>query len=341
MVFSGANHRVKQHTSLRGMHDMPLYSFFYRRHTQMKKMFHICALAMALTMFCTLVNMPAAEAAGEATLMGKPIPLDQLPPCTNPNVCGAGKDKRPELTLKSVFVDESEWKFAEPKSILFDAGHGGDDGGAQRDGVFEKDLTLQLVLMYRKVLEEKGAIVILPRAMDLRLGLDERVGTIQRHRPDIAISVHINSSEGETKSTGIETYYTTPESKPLAEFIHKAVLKSTGAKDRGIHQNNFYIPKNSPVPTILLEHGFINNPDERKLLSSPEYQRKFADGMEQGLEAYFQSLEKKTSTPAPPTKSELVDGQTLTTTQEESQGSSYAPFFKVPPDGEWPGCHGF
>ncbi|MBX9693749.1 MAG: N-acetylmuramoyl-L-alanine amidase, partial [Cyanobacteria bacterium] len=233
----------------------------------MKDKFRNGALSMALLTFCSLLQLPASAAA---------IPLDQLPPCTNPDVCGAGKEKRPELTLKSVFVDEAEWKFADPKSILLDAGHGGGDGGAQRDGVFEKDLTLQLVLMYRKVLEEKGAIVILPRAVDLRLGLDERVGTIQKHRPDVAVSAHINSTEGETKATGIETYYTTPESKPLAEFIHKAVLKSIGAKDRGIHQNNFYIPKNSPVPTILLEHGFINNPDERKLLSSPEYQRKFA-----------------------------------------------------------------
>ena len=309
----------------------------------MKAKFRIGALSLALITLCTLLQLPASAAA-------VPIPLDQLPPCTNPNACGAGKDKRLELTLKSVFLDAAEWKFADAKSILLDAGHGGDDVGATRDGVFEKDLTLQLVLMYRKVLEEKGAIVILPRATDLRLGLDERVGTIQKHRPDVAISAHINSSEGETKATGIETYYTTPESKPLAEFIHKAVLKSTGAKDRGIHQNNFYIPKNSPVPTILLEHGFINNSDERKLLSSPEYQRKFADGLEQGLEDYFKSLEKKTSpapssTPTPskptPPKAELVDGQTLTTTQEESQGPSYAPFFKVQPDAEWPGCHGF
>jgi|GEM_PF-6327490 len=305
----------------------------------MKNKFRLGAAFLALLTFCTLTQLPVSLAA-------TPVPLDQLPPCTNPDVCGAGKDKRPELTLKSVFVDESEWKFADAKSILFDAGHGGDDGGAHRGDDFEKALTLQFALMYRKVLEEKGAIVILPRAADLRLGLDERVGTIQRHRPDVAVSVHINSSEGETKSSGIETYYTTPESKPLAEFIHKATLKSTGAKDRGIHQNNFYIPKNSPVPTILLEHGFINNPDERKLLSSPEYQRKFAEGMEQGLEDYFKSLEKKATPTAPartpaPNRSGLVEVQDESSTQDKSQGPSYAPFFKVQPDGDWPGCHGF
>lgn len=311
----------------------------------MKDRLQLSAISMAMLMFCTLV--PASQAAADVSLKNKPVPLDQLPPCTNPNVCGAGKDKRPELTLKSVFVDEAEWKFAETKVVEFDAGHGGSDPGAQRGEILEKDLTLQLVLMYRKVLEEKGAIVILPRATDLFLGLDERVGTIQRHRPDVAVSVHINSSEGETKSSGIETYYTTAESKPLAEFIHKAVLKSTGAKDRGIHQNNFYIPKNSPVPTILLEHGFINNPGERKLLSSPEYQRKLADGMEQGLEDYFKSQEKKTA-PATPTptptpnsnRSGLVDGEE-SSSQDKSSVPSYAPFFKVQPDGEWPGCQGF
>ncbi|MBX9878051.1 MAG: N-acetylmuramoyl-L-alanine amidase [Candidatus Obscuribacterales bacterium] len=308
----------------------------------MKNKLQLAAILMAL--FASYVLSQSSQAAADTSPKNKPVPLDQLPPCTNPNVCGAGKDKRPELTLKSVFVDEAEWKFSNAKSVLLDAGHGGSDSGAQRGGVLEKDLTLQFVLMYRKVLEEKGAIVILPRATDLFLGLDERVGTIQRHRPDVAVSVHINSSEGETTSSGIETYYTTAESKPLAEFIHKAVLKSTGAKDRGIHQNNFYIPKNSPVPTILLEHGFINNTDERKLLSSPEYQRKFADGMELGLEDYFKSLEKKTApailAPTPtPNRQGLIDGQE--STQEKSSGPSYAPFFKVQPDSEWPGCQGF
>lgn len=322
----------------------------------MKDKFQFGALSMALIMFCSLAQMPAAEAAAVEVPKLNAIPLDQLPPCTNPSVCGGGTEARPDLTLKSAFVDAADWKFPEDKpavSVFFDAGHGGGDGGAQRGGVFEKDLTLQFVFMYRKVLEEKGATVILPRATDMRLGLDERVGSITRHRPDVAISAHINSSEGETQATGIETYYTTAESKPLAEFIHKAVLKSTGAKDRGIHQNNFYIPKNSPVPTILLEHGFINNADERKLLASPEYQRKFADGMAQGLNDYFKSLEKKPSaTPAPgatttpkspapqtPTRSQVIDPALSTT--NESQGPSYAPFLKVQPDAEWPGCHGF
>lgn len=296
----------------------------------MKDKLQLGAIFMAMFMFCGLV--PTSQAAGEVSLIKKPVPLDQLPPCTNPDVCGAGNEKRPPLTLKTIFVD---------------VGHGGGDGGAQRGGVLEKALTLQQSLMYRKVLEENGAIVILDRAIDLRLGLDERVAAIKRLQPDVAISVHINSTEGETKASGIETYYTTPESKALAEFIHKAVLKSTGAKDRGIHQNNFYIPKNSPVPTILLEHGFINNPDERKLLSSPEYQRKFADGAKQGLEDYYKSLENKpapSTTPAPTNtpkpKAGVVDGEDLST-QEKSQVPSYAPFFNVLPDGEWPGCHGF
>ncbi len=293
----------------------------------MKTKLQLAAILMAFIASCVLSQ--SSQAAGDTSPKNKPIPLDQLPPCTNPDVCGGGTEKRPDFTLKTIFID---------------VGHGGGDGGAQRDGVYERDLTLQQALMYRKVFEENGAIVILDRAIDLRLGLDERVAAIKRLQPDLAISVHINSSEGETTASGIETYYTTPESKALAEFIHKAVLKATGAKDRGIHQNNFYIPKNSPVPTILLEHGFINNPDERKLLSSPEYQRKFADGAKQGLQDYYKSLEKKTApaTPAPtpvPNRQGLIDGQE--STQEKSSGPSYAPFFKVQPDGEWPGCQGF
>lgn len=196
--------------------------------------------------------------------------LISLPPCNDPCNCGPGPDVRPPLTLVKVVID---------------AGHGGSDGGAVRDGVVEKTLTLSIIDKFRKGLEEQGGCVILTRPNDVFYGLDERVGLALSVNADMFISVHVNAvPEQKSDVHGVQTFYTTDVSKPLASFIQQSLVDKLKVPDLGIHQRDLYVTKNTgTLPSALTEVGFITNSQERKLLASSDYQQKIADALVQAV----------------------------------------------------------
>ena len=157
--------------------------------------------------------------------------------------------------------------------IVIDPGHGGEDDGCLGDGVFEKDINLQIALLVKERLEDKGFRVMLPRETDEYLAKEERVELANSYQADAYISIHQNTYEGNDKSvSGIETWYdgtdNTRDNQRLASLIHKETIKSTGARERELWPiADFCVTGKTLMPACLIETGFLSNPEECKKCS--------------------------------------------------------------------------
>ncbi|RFU69368.1 hypothetical protein D0469_09870 [Peribacillus saganii] len=185
------------------------------------------------------------------------------------------------------------------KVIVLDPGHGGKDpgtsgkatgalpGSLEEKATLEKTVNLQTVNAMAKTLQAAGATVILTRTTDEYLTLLQRVNVSHSQNADVFISVHYNAPGN--KSTGIDTFFypTHVNEQKLASYVHEELIKSTQMKNRGVKPGNFQVIRDNKKPALLLELGFLSNPDEAKLVKSEEYQQKVAQGVYQGLAKYF------------------------------------------------------
>ncbi|MDX1986271.1 MAG: N-acetylmuramoyl-L-alanine amidase [Candidatus Obscuribacter sp.] len=190
--------------------------------------------------------------------------------------------------------------------IVLDAGHGGSDPGAQRADVNEKDVTMAIINKLKKVLEGKGARVVLTRADDTFISLEERVRITNQVNPNLFLSVHINSLQSTSDIHGIETYYQTDRSLPLANRVHESLVTGLAAPDRSVRRARFYVINHTPVPAILAEVGYITNKTERDRLISSDYQHKIANALARGVMLYLQDANKGTDALAKKHPSQLA-----------------------------------
>lgn len=186
------------------------------------------------------------------------------------------------------------------KVIILDAGHGGVDAGATSGKIIEKDLNLILVKKLEKELVSRGATVYLTREDDKDLStttinrkrsdLYNRSKYINDISPDMYISIHLNSVTNQTWK-GLQVFYTTKnkENKLIAETITNH-LKENMSNIREIKKDNtYYMYKYIKSPGVLIEAGFISNPNENYLLRKEEYQNKLVTLIEEGVEIYFEN----------------------------------------------------
>jgi N-acetylmuramoyl-L-alanine amidase len=181
------------------------------------------------------------------------------------------------------------------KVIVIDAGHGGDDPGAQAGGYKEKDLNLDIALRVKQALEEVGAKVILTRADDYYVKLPDRPAVADKNKADFFISLHCNACAGGAL-TGIETYYHPGQfsSQALAYAIQNRIIQHTSMKDRGarldtkLYASGLAVLRNANVPAILIECGFIDNAKDRSRLIDYDYHTKIAQGIIEGLRDYIE-----------------------------------------------------
>lgn len=173
--------------------------------------------------------------------------------------------------------------------IVLDAGHGGKDTGAPYYGIDEKDVVLQITHRTGKLLEEAGYRVEYTRSDDTYVSLAARAEQANTQQADIFVSVHANAFPQKTEVNGLETYYLVggTRAKVLATRIHDAVLQSTGASDRGTRTANFYVLRNTDMPAVLVETGYMTNEAECRLLASDEYQQMLAQGIANGIAGYL------------------------------------------------------
>jgi len=179
--------------------------------------------------------------------------------------------------------------------VVLDAGHGGNDPGAVRGDVQEKEVTLQIIAKLKKVLESKGARIVLTRSDDTFVSLEDRVKITNTVSPNLFLSVHINSLESTSNIYGIETYFQTDQSRPLADRVHSSLVSGLGAPDRSVRKARFYVINHTPIPAILAEVGYITNKAERDRLISSDYQQKVASALARGVMLYLQDIKSQNS----------------------------------------------
>ena len=172
--------------------------------------------------------------------------------------------------------------------IVVDAGHGGKDMGANRNGVNEKDLNLSLALMLRDALVDKGFKVYMTRSTDVFLPLPQITAITNQVHPDLFISIHHNASVNPALA-GIETYYFTPQSVPLARRVHAREINAVGVRDGGVKQARFYVIHHTDVPAILCEVGYVSNPSELDDLQSMDRKLKTARSIADGVVDYLKT----------------------------------------------------
>lgn len=174
--------------------------------------------------------------------------------------------------------------------VVIDAGHGGSDGGTVSGKVVEKDINLSVALKLKAILEDNNIEVILTRSSDENMSLVQRTSAANDSNADFFISLHCNYYEDDAQIAGLECYYSSPESKEskaYAESIINAVSLSGDIKARDAKTEGYYVLRNTQMPAVLVEMGFLSNYSERQKLSEDEYQeilsQKIADGILQEL----------------------------------------------------------
>lgn len=181
--------------------------------------------------------------------------------------------------------------------VFIDAGHGGSDVGAVANGLREKDLTLKIAKKIRNRLNKySGVSVKMSRTGDTYPSLSRRANMANAWGADLFVSVHINAGGG----VGYEDYiHNTLSSSSRAgriqRSINREVIKATGWRNRGRKKANFVVLRQTKMPAILTENGFIDTKSDANKLKSNSFLNKIADGHAKGIAKHFGLKKKKGS----------------------------------------------
>lgn len=172
--------------------------------------------------------------------------------------------------------------------IVLDAGHGGADPGAigASGGTWEKYNTLFVALDAKALLERAGAAVILTRSDDRYVPLGTRAAIANRAGADVFISIH-NDWNPNPSLRGVTTYYYHARSRRLAETLQASLVAALGARDVGVMRRSFQVVRETTMPAVLLELGFLSNRSDERLLADPAYRYRAAEAIYNGVVQYF------------------------------------------------------
>lgn len=198
------------------------------------------------------------------------------------------------------------------RTVVLDPGHGGDNQGTQSvvRTAFEKDYALDWARRLAPLLSAQGWQVFLTRTNDKALSISERVEVAREKRADLFISLHFNSIPGHSNQRGVETYSLAPrwmpshhsrdggepisfalpgnehdeESFAMAMKVHRSILKTTKAVDRGVRRARFMgVLRNQTQPAILIEGGYLTSPYEARNVDHPDYRQRLAEAVAAAL----------------------------------------------------------
>jgi N-acetylmuramoyl-L-alanine amidase len=202
----------------------------------------------------------------------------------------------------------SYYQWSEDGVIVIDAGHGGVDGGANRDGLLEKNINLSLALKLKTHLEEKGYAVILTRDKDVSLDslnnssssrhkrdLIARADIINAGSAQLFLSIHVNSLTSDPAENGSIVFYSRRfmQSKALADFMQKQLngikIGSHNRKRQVPLFNRYYILGSSNIPGVLIETAFITNHREKEMLATDGFLNALAVAIAEGTDLFLKS----------------------------------------------------
>ncbi|MGQ7484034.1 GBS Bsp-like repeat-containing protein [Streptococcus suis] len=200
-------------------------------------------------------------------------------------------------------------------TVYIDPGHGGRDSGASYGGVHEKNLALSVSNKLRENLLKYGINVLMTRTGDYDVDFKtERSRMTNASNADLFISIHFNATgAGVSNATGIETYWYQydPEYQPkinkemhnnptrlaeseiLANKVQESLIKETGAVNRGVRRETFAVLRETAIPAILVELGFMDNPSELQVIKQDSYHTRLAKALAQGVMNWYGAVEGK------------------------------------------------
>lgn len=201
------------------------------------------------------------------------------------------------VVSKQLSEDHSRW-------VVIDAGHGFADGGKIGvNNVVEKDINLSIALKVKDLLEQQDVTVIMTREDDEGMypktgsnrklrDMKNRVELINKERPALTVSIHQNSFSDPSVS-GAQTFYYqgSKEGQFAAELLQAQMIATLQPEKERVAKSNdsYYLLKNSHYPTVIVECGFLTNPQEAQLLCDEEYQQKTAWAIHLGILQYLNS----------------------------------------------------
>jgi N-acetylmuramoyl-L-alanine amidase len=169
--------------------------------------------------------------------------------------------------------------------VVIDAGHGGfDRGGIPRQRIAEKTMTLDVALRLRNALRAQGYHVVMTRDSDVFVSLPRRVAIANSYRNAIFVCIHFNAAT-RVGANGIETYFYSRQSLPLASAIHYYVAGGAPTPNRGVRRRGYYVLRKTRIPAVLVECGFLTNPTEARYVLNATYRQKLADEIARGIGA--------------------------------------------------------
>ena len=176
-------------------------------------------------------------------------------------------------------------------SILLDPGHGGSEdlGSRGPTGYPEKEVALIMAKLVRDRLIAKGATVYMTREADIDLSPNERAAMINQMQPTLAVSLHYNAlpDEGDAAHTaGVGAFWYNAQSHGLAVFLHNYLVEKLDRPSYGVFWNNLALTRPTVAPAVLLELGFMINPQEFEWVTDQEAQKKLADALSNGIEQW-------------------------------------------------------
>ena len=241
-----------------------------------------------------------------------------------------------EVKISNV-VAPVELPSARSYTIYIDPGHGGVDSGASYGGVQEKNLTLSVANQLKANLIQLGYQVLMTRTADYNVDFKtERSKMANQSNADLFISIHFNATGlPSSNATGIETYWYQydPEYQPkinaamhndptrlaeseiLANQVQASLISETGAVNRGVRRESFAVLRETAIPAILVELGFMSNPSDLQKIKEDAYQTKLANALAQGIDNWYGAVGGKPTSGTSIQKKSTEQSQ-MTTSQQ-------------------------
>jgi N-acetylmuramoyl-L-alanine amidase len=230
-------------------------------------------------------------------------------------------------------VFPQNWSTKKVTTICLDPGHGGKDTGNHVGWHYEKTYTLALAAEVRNQLKQAGFNVIMTRTKDTYVDLPLRPALANQRGADLFVSLHFNATPtGKNEVEGPQTYCITPvgasstdaqgegsnhgptpanrveqKSLLLAYQIQKSLVRNLAAEDRGVRRARFAVLRDTTMPAVLIEGGYMTHPVEGRKIFSDAYRRQMAQAIVKGILA-CQKLTSPQVTPSPAINRPAVKG---------------------------------
>ncbi len=167
-------------------------------------------------------------------------------------------------------------------NVVIDAGHGGKDGGSVWNGLIEKKLCLDVAKRVEAGLKSRGLKTTMTRRADTFVELSQRARLANRVPSSIFVSVHFNGSRT-TLISGGEVYYRSARGRVLASAISRSIKSRVTGGTRGIFHGNYKVLRETQMPAVLVECGYLSNKREAARCATPAHRQKLADAIVNGI----------------------------------------------------------